>query len=240
MRQIINIEKEIAFKSMLGSITSISLEDDLSFINDNEIEGNLIIRGTYKMTEASTLEETFDYKIPVEIMLTTTLEEDKRKVEINNFTYKIVDEESLLINVELLIEGLEKIEIKPEEDEVRGDKEVLSTDLEEKNSLPSIDDTKEIEKVIETSKDIDMTSNNNSDNKSKEVMNSIFESIANTEETYSTYSVYILRENETLDDIILKYKTTKEELIDYNDLDNLRVGSKLIIPSRVESNTNNE
>lgn len=240
MRQIINIEKEIAFKSMLGSITSISLEDDLSFINDNEIEGNLIIRGTYKMTEASTLEETFDYKIPVEIMLTTTLEEDKRKVEINNFTYKIVDEESLLINVELLIEGLEKIEIKPEEDEVRGDKEVLSTDLEEKNSLPSIDDTKEIEKVIETSKDIDMTSNNNSDNKSKEVMNSIFESFANTEETYSTYSVYILRENETLDDIILKYKTTKEELIDYNDLDNLRVGSKLIIPSRVESNTNNE
>ena len=240
MRQIINIEKEIAFKSMLGSITSISLEDDLSFINDNEIEGNLIIRGTYKMTEASTLEETFDYKIPVEIMLTTTLEEDKRKVDINNFTYKIVDEESLLINVELLIEGLEKIEIKPEEDEVRGDKEVLSTDLEEKNSLPSIDDTKEIEEVIETSKDIDMTSNNNSDNKSKEVMNSIFESIANTEETYSTYSVYILRENETLDDIILKYKTTKEELIDYNDLDNLRVGSKLIIPSIVESNTNNE
>ena len=240
MQQIINIEKEIAFKSMLGSITSISLEDDLSFINDNEIEGNLIIRGTYKMTEASTLEETFDYKIPVEIMLTTTLEEDKRKVDINNFTYKIVDEESLLINVELLIEGLEKIEIKPEEDEVRGDKEVLSTDLEEKNSLPSIDDTKEIEKVIETSKDIDMTSNNNSDNKSKEVVNSIFESFANTEETYSTYSVYILRENETLDDIILKYKTTKEELIDYNDLDNLRVGSKLIIPSRVESNTNNE
>lgn len=240
MRQIINIEKEIAFKSMLGSITSISLEDDLSFINDNEIEGNLIIRGTYKMTEASTLEETFDYKIPVEIMLTTTLEEDKRKVDINNFTYKIVDEESLLINVELLIEGLEKIEIKPEEDEVRGDKEVLSTDLEEKNSLPSIDDTKEIEEVIETSKDIDMTSNNNSDNKSKEVMNSIFESFANTEETYSTYSVYILRENETLDDIILKYKTTKEELIDYNDLDNLRVGSKLIIPSIVESNTNNE
>ena len=117
---------------------------------------------------------------------------------------------------------------------------MLSTDLEEKNSLPSIDDTKEIEEVIETSKDIDMTSNNNSDNKSKEVMNSIFESFANTEETYSTYSVYILRENETLDDIILKYKTTKEELIDYNDLDNLRVGSKLIIPSIVESNTNNE
>lgn len=263
MRQIVNIEKEIAFKSMLGEITSISLEDDLSFINDSEIEGNLIISGTYKMTEASTLEEEFNYKVPVEIMLTTTLEEEKRKVSINNFTYKIVDEEALLINVELLIEGLEKIEILEDDskeeievldeevkeaEEVRGDtevptldnKEVLSTNLEEEDSLPSINETKEIEEVIETSKDIDTTVDNISDSNSKEVMNSIFSLFANAEETYSTYSVYILRENETLDEVMNKYKTTREELAEYNDLDNLRVGSKLIIPSTVESSTNNE
>ena len=247
MRQIVNIEKEIAFKTMLGEITSISLEDDLSFINDSEIEGNLIISGTYKMTEASTLEEEFNYKVPVEIMLTSTLEEEKRKVNINNFTYKIVNEEALLINVELLIEGLEKIEIKEEEiledtnnvkEEVRGESmdaiedvnEVLSTNLEEEDSLPSMEDTKEVEEVMKEEDTID--------NKSKEVMNSIFESFANTEETYSTYSVYILRENETLDEVINKYKTTREELSEYNDLDNLRVGSKLIIPSLLESNTN--
>ena len=246
MRQIVNIEKEIAFKTMLGEITSISLEDDLSFINDSEIEGNLIISGTYKMTEASTLEEEFNYKVPVEIMLTSTLEEEKRKVNINNFTYKIVNEEALLINVELLIEGLEKIEIKEEiledtnnvKEEVRGESmdaiedvnEVLSTNLEEEDSLPSMEDTKEVEEVMKEEDTID--------NKSKEVMNSIFESFANTEETYSTYSVYILRENETLDEVINKYKTTREELSEYNDLDNLRVGSKLIIPSLLESNTN--
>ena len=247
MRQIVNIEKEIAFKTMLGEITSISLEDDLSFINDSEIEGNLIISGTYKMTEASTLEEEFNYKVPVEIMLTSTLEEEKRKVNINNFTYKIVNEEALLINVELLIEGLEKIEIKEEEiledtnnvkEEVRGESmdaiedvnEVLSTNLEEEDSLPSMEGTKEVEEVMKEEDTID--------NKSKEVMNSIFESFANTEETYSTYSVYILRENETLDEVINKYKTTREELSEYNDLDNLKVGSKLIIPSLLESNTN--
>ena len=76
MRQIVNVEKEIVFKTMLGEVTSISLEDDLSFVNDSEVEGNLIISGTYKMTEASTLEEYFNYKVPVEIMLTTNLEED--------------------------------------------------------------------------------------------------------------------------------------------------------------------
>ena len=62
MKQIISFEKEIAFKTMIGEITSISLEHDLSFINDSEVEGNLIISGTYKMTEASTLEESFNYR----------------------------------------------------------------------------------------------------------------------------------------------------------------------------------
>ena len=83
MKQIVTLEKEIAFKTMVGEISSISLEPDLAFINDSEIEGNLIISGTYKMTEASTIEEKFNYKIPVEIMLTTSLEDDKRKIDIN-------------------------------------------------------------------------------------------------------------------------------------------------------------
>ena len=117
MKQIITLEKEIAFKTMVGEISSISLEPDLSFINDSEIEGNLIISGTYKMTEASTLEEEFNYKVPVEIMLTTSLLEDKRKVDINKFTYGIVNEEALEIKVEILIEGLEKIDIEEDEEE---------------------------------------------------------------------------------------------------------------------------
>lgn len=253
MRQIVNVEKEIVFKTMLGEVTSISLEDDLSFVNDSEVEGNLIISGTYKMTEASTLEEEFNYKVPVEIMLTTNLEEDKRNVVINNFTYEIVNEEVLLIRVELLIEGLEKIEVddtNEEEievlddntlEEVRGDREVnddtnevLSTNLEDDDSLPSMEGAKEVEDVIEVVKNVDNI-DDEEDNKSKEVMNSIFESFANTEETYATYSVYILRENETLDEVITKYKTTREELSEYNDLDNLRVGSKLIIPSVVKA-----
>ena len=91
MRQIITLEKEIAFKTMVGEITSISLEPDLSFINDSEIEGNLIISGTYKMTEASTIEEDFNYKVPVEIMLTSNLDENKRSIAINNFIYKILN-----------------------------------------------------------------------------------------------------------------------------------------------------
>ena len=267
MKQIVTLEKEIAFKTMVGEISSISLEPDLAFINDSEIEGNLIISGTYKMTEASTIEEEFSYKVPVGIMLTTALEEETRKVDINNFTYAIVNEEALSITVELLIEGLEKIEVEEEEvekvietkeevsdsvreikdktirengaveDNTKEEIEVLTTDeekdepvdLEEK--LPSLEEVPvmaEEEKVTEpTMKE---------DNGNKQVMDSIFESFANTEETYSTYSVYILREDDNLEEVIAKYNTNREVLSEYNDLDNLKVGSKLIIPTSVESN----
>ena len=259
MKQIVTLEKEIAFKTMVGEISSISLEPDLAFINDSEIEGNLIISGTYKMTEASTLEEEFNYKVPVEIMLTTSLLEDKRKVDINNFTYGIVNEEALEVKVEILIEGLEKIDIKEDEEESetieevntkeeepievresnsKEEIEVLTTEegsledlnsFEDNDALPSLNDVTVKEEIPVMAED-DVTVLQKDTTDSNQVMNSIFESFANTDETYATYSVYILREDDNLEEVIAKYKTNREILAKYNDLDNLKVGSKLIIP----------
>lgn len=258
MRQIITLEKEIAFKTMIGDIASISLEHDLDFISDSEIEGNLIVSGTYKLTEASTIEENFNYKVPVEIMLTSSLVEDKRSIDINNFVYKIVNEESLLITVELLIEGLEKIEVDEVVEEEANQEEVRKDTVEDfRNDNVSIDNkTEEVfddnaldVEVLKTDEDdsfkevdlqediessdnvLNMKEEINDNNNNKEVMDSIFSAFANTEETYATYSVYILRENDNLDEVINKYKTNREVLSEYNDLDNLRVGSKIIIPS---------
>lgn len=270
MKQIITLEKEIAFKTMVGEITSISLEPDLAFINDSEIEGNLVISGTYKMTEASTIEEEFNYKIPVEIMLTTSLDEEKRKIDINNFTYGIVNEESLEVKIEVLIEGLEKVDIDViEEDseevleeekledtkeDVREEKsssaevlddamaeddiEVLKTENEEINddALPNFDDVSNKinleEETVSLNKSADVEVKTNNEN-NKEVMDSIFESFANTEETYATYSVYILREDDNLEEVMAKYKTNRETIAEYNDLDNLKIGTKLIIPTTI-------
>ena len=55
----------------------------------------------------------------------------------------------------------------------------------------------------------------------------------NTEEVYSSYSVYIVREGDTVDSIINKYSIDKEKLQEYNDLKELKIGDKLIIPSNV-------
>ena len=37
-----------------------------------------------------------------------------------------------------------------------------------------------------------------------------------------------------MEEVINKYKTTREDLEEYNDLDNLKVGGKLIIPTSLE------
>ena len=262
MKQIVTLEKEIAFKTMVGEISSISLEPDLSFINDSEIEGNLIISGTYKMTEASTIEEDFNYKVPVEIMLTTSLEEETRGVDINNFTYAIVNEEALQINVELIIEGLEKIEVEEESEEednsdVREDSseednstreeiEVLTTEESAKEELPSFEEVEELpslenitvkeEVPVMMEESIEVEPTMKEDTNNKQVMDSIFSAFANTDETYSTYSVYILREDDNLEEVMAKYNTNREALSEYNDLDNLKVGAKLIIPVVLEVN----
>ena len=53
-----------------------------------------------------------------------------------------------------------------------------------------------------------------------------------TKETYATYKVYIVRENDSLETILEKYDTTRDALSMYNDLSELKVGDKIMIPSQ--------
>ena len=249
MKQIISFEKEIAFKTMIGEVTSISLEHTLSFQGPSTISGDMIVSGTYKMTEASTLEEDFQYAIPVDIMLTKELEEDNRSIAIHNFTYDIRNEDTLHLYIDVLVKGREVIELEEDEEEViepvreeqpkideeqkedtTNDNKELLTDIEVEESQKVIDN------IINTDKKEEPVIKNDTQEEVKtttdtKVMNSIFSAFANTEETYTTYSVYLLRENDSIENIIENYGVTREELSYYNDLDNLNVGSKIIIPT---------
>lgn len=258
MKQIISFEKEIAFKTMIGEVTSISLEHTLSFQGPSTISGDIIVSGTYKMTEASTLEEDFQYAIPVDIMLTKELEEDNRSITIHNFTYDIRNEDTLHLYIDVLVKGREVIELEEDEKEVIepvreeqpkideeqvedtiNDNKELLTDIEVEESQKVIDNIintdKKEEVVIEDKKEEPVIKNDTQEEvktaTDTKVMNSIFSAFANTEETYTTYSVYLLRENDSIENIIENYGVTREELSYYNDLDNLNVGSKIIIPT---------
>lgn len=249
MKKIISFEKKIEFPSMIGEITAISLEHDLKFIDGNNIEGMFIVSGTYKLTEASRIEENFNYELPAEIILGETLDLNNSKIEIEDFYYEIENDYNLICYIEVKVEGVEVVELDEDEnihieeitEDVRNEESQEPPELEEvilkvdEIELPPCDnkdrecdgDLQE-EKIEESEKEEIMQIDTN------DTVSSLFENMNESEETYSTYSVYILREEETVTSLIAKYKTTKEELENYNDLSNLSIGSKIIIPLHEE------
>lgn len=251
MKKIIPFNKEIKFKTMLSKITSISLEHTLNVDNDNYIKGDFIVSGTYKLTQASQIDEDFSYKIPIEIQIDEKYNVDNVILDIDDFTYEIIDEDTLNVNICLCIDNLEEKNIyleSIEEDEiesVRFDEEpndlFLDTTEEQDLSIP-INDSKidgninDQEIVTNNYNNIDINFKNEKNNineesnNDSEMVSSLFASFKDNTETFKTYSVYVVKEEDTIDSILNKYGIDKEMLEEYNDISSMNIGSKLIIP----------
>lgn len=209
MNKKVNIEKKIDFSKSIGDVTAISLEHDLKFIDGENIDGNLIVSGKYKTTLVAEQEEVFNYKIPIEITLTDFLDINTANINITDFVYDIVDDKSLLCKIELIIEG----SVVEENRECDGD-------IIEEKEIPKIDDNKKDEEILDA--DIE--------DKEEKVEEKELFNIDNSKETFGTFIVYIVRQNESINSIISKYNTSLEEIEKYNDIKDLSIGSKLIIP----------
>ena len=238
MKQIIPFKKELLFKTKISEITSISLEHTLSLKNEDTVSGEFLITGDYKMTEGSINREKFDFTIPCEITLDDTYKKDSLIVDIDNFNYEVINNESLQVNIDVYIEG-EKEEIKEKEtipQEIIEEEKNKSEEREEKAPI-----TKEVsppEVMIEDEKiDESIKYQKNDKYYLEEENNSssfnIFENIDNSD-TYVTYHVYIVKENDTIDKIMEKFNVTKESIALYNSLDDIKEGTKLIIPNSNE------
>ena len=217
MNEIVSLNKEIEFDTMINKITSISLEHTLMKDNESSIKGDLIVSGTYKQTVASSVDNPFSYKIPVEIVLDEKYDLSNVKIDIDDFTYEVVDDNKLKVNVDIILDNLEK---KEEQKDELVNVEDLFLDESEDKKIEVTSEKLETLNFEEPVKD-----NNECDNKS------LFMNLDSSNESYSTYSIYILRENDTVEDIINKYNVTREQLEEYNDLSNVKIGSKIIIPS---------
>lgn len=55
-----------------------------------------------------------------------------------------------------------------------------------------------------------------------------------SEDKYVTYNVCIIRDGDTIETILERYKIDKELLEKYNDITELKKGDKLLIPSETE------
>lgn len=209
MQKKVTFEKKVELSTKIGEITAISLEPDLTFVDDKNITGDLILNGRYKLSEASRLEEEFEYKIPIEITLTTGVDIKTGNIEITDFSYTLEDENNIICDIELLVEGEEQEKIVEKlERECDGEEVEIEIPSIEKTE----DDSEEVEE-IETEEEY-----------------TLFSNLSDTDETYGTFIVYIVRGGETINSVLEKYKTTVEELEKYNELKDLKEGTKLIIP----------
>lgn len=244
MKQIIPFKKDLIFKTKLSEITSISLEHKLLIKNEDCISGEFYISGEYKMTEASINRESFNFKIPFDIELDNKYDLDTLDIDIDNFYYEVVNNEALLVNIDLYIEGDKLViddVVEPkmvEEDDNKVMDINFPTITEEFDTRESDEEVlNQVERPPKVLVDLDkentyIDNSLNIDNDMDKDFN-IFNNIDNSD-TYITYYVYIVKENDTIDSIMKKYNVDKETLSLYNDIEDIKPNTKLIIPGSNE------
>ncbi len=235
MKQIIPFKKDIIFKTNISDVTTISLEHDLSLRNSDLISGNFSITGKYKMTDVSANEENFSYDLPFDIAIDSRFDTKDVDIDIEDFNYEIINNEVLRVAIDISIDNLKEIPI----EEVAEIKENIF-DHEEVECPPEIikenifdieprEEKEELQEEIEPPKEEEELRENIEEN-----INTIFNYAKEKEETYSTYNVYIVRENDSLESILSRYDIDKDELAKYNINLELQIGDKLIIPAKDE------
>lgn len=246
MKQIVPFKKELPFKTKVSEITSISLEREINVLEDAVITGVFHITGDYKMNEGSINREEFSFDLPFDITLDPRYDIDSVKSDIEDFYYDVINEDTLKVNIDLYIEAEYKEEtplvVEEEQEEVRTTAEeiplentpiqTISGTLEKEEKI--MENIKE-EDVVENTKEEKITSSTTKEERDDDgiTASDLFSNLDDTE-TYSTYYVYIVKEEDTIDKILVKYGITKEELESYNDITGIKPGDKVIIPKSSE------
>lgn len=212
MQKIVPFKKEMKFEEEVAEITSISLEHALNKSENNMITGNFIINGEYKVDSTTTIIEKFNFDIPFDISVDDKYDTTSCNVEIDDFYYEIINGNKLMINIDILIDNLEEIKI------ISTEKEVYNINKE------SINRCVERESIIvdEKEKFID----------EKDALIEDKEDFIDELEDFTIYKVYVANEDDTVESIINKYNSSLDVLEKYNDLSNIKKGTKIIIPSK--------
>lgn len=238
MKKIVPFNNVLSFKTKVSEITSISLEHEIQK-SDDAISGKFIIEGDYKNLIGDIETEKFSFELPFDIALGVRYERDNMVVDIDDFRYELIDSNRLKVNIDLYIDG----DIIPEEEEVIEEEKVIDEkrgiikEMDEIEGDSRIDmDNDFLEDTIDFSKNIIEGINKEPmETEASTIVNennniNIFGNISDNE-TYATYKVYTVMDTDTIDGIISKYNISKELLGEYNNIEDIKSGDKLIIPS---------
>lgn len=232
MQSIVPYTKEIQFKSRIFEICSISLEHEIN-PSDTEITGNFIISGEYKSHEVSVNKEEFNYKLPFHLEVTDTIDKNSIQFEITDFNYQVVNEDTLKVDIEFQVSAttIEPVRIEEREAISEIKKEVIEDidDLFHEEEIVSapIEERIEVEEKEETPETIE-------ERLEEEQAEVVLDSAIEKEDEYMTYHIHIVSETDTLESLIATYETDIDTLKEYNQMDSLNIGDKIIIPSKDE------
>ena len=116
--------------------------------------------------------------------------------------------------------------------ELKGDKMAVNIDV----LLDNLEEKEEVRTVIEpeVKKEVKVEEKKEVPLETKDEVRENFLNNLNVTEAYRTYKVYIIREGDTLNSILERFQVTKEDLEAYNDISNITVGLKIIIPTTID------
>lgn len=145
--QYINLNKTLEFENDILDLLLISIDDQIQTSDDKEgikIVGNILIGGKVNTING---EQQFNDKIDLDVFLTydEIVDRNSLNISVSDFNYK-VEENSLIINVSLKMDGLKEIEtifLSEEDNELVQKEEIVQEDeeIEEKEE----GETEEIE-----------------------------------------------------------------------------------------------
>ena len=227
MKNIIPFKKDVIFKTNISEVTSISLEHTLVLDKDT-IKGEFIVNGDYKISDKSNSVDPFNLNLPFEIVVDERYDTSKATIDIDDFYYEIVNDNVLRIAIDVLIDRLEEKLLIDDFD--------LIDETPKREVLEEIEDERciEPEEVVEEKVIEQVKKERETKEEMQEKINSIFNQFSKDSEVYVTYNVYIVRDGDTIESILDKYEIDIEELKKYNDLSELKLGDKLIIPNNYE------
>ena len=241
MKENFKIEKELKFNSNIYEVLSISLEEKHS-IELGKLVGNFLISGEYKIHELSLNKERFNFKIPYEHEIKSDIDENTVCVEITDFTYDVIDG-FLYANIIYDVLGNRKdILLFDDEEDLDDFLKSREVELVMGEVIDEIDDVIDIpnkknDEVIVDDFEVEEIKNETkqkkeeiSDRNIEEAKQNLLNSVKVDDDDFITYQIHIVKENDTLESILVKYNMTLEELKEYNDFSVLNLGMKLIIP----------
>ena len=233
----IPFENEIEFKTNISEITKMSLEHDFN-INEGSVLGNFYISGEYRSHPVSVNTDPFSYTLPFTVELSDDIDLNTIEFNIEDFSYDVVDNNKLKVNIEYSVKGdVKELDTNPLDGFERVDDSTLESELEyidsflnnekkgeEKNEEIKEDDGRDKEQVeFKDKEEVDRAMEENE--------STIMNTIKDSDDTFVTYHIHVVSMDETLESICKKYNVPQSIISEYNsNIDSISMGDKILIP----------